>query len=206
MGATGTLVLRLSCHRAAVSLLLLLCCPGFVSAPQAGTGTPDPRCRNASTASDILSTGSVNLLRFGAHADSATDDSDILRAAISCHTLVFIPSATLWPPKAQPSYLINDTIVLADSDPCPQCASVGQTVLLHGVGQGATPASVLRTHSPYPLVQIGNFNWKYSDGATVTLRDLSIEAVRVGVLVVATSDVHLTRVTIKVRRLPEFSI
>jgi hypothetical protein len=191
----------------ALLLLLLLArsCSAPTSAAMAAAstgGSADPRCRNATTAAaDILSTGAVNLLRFGAAADSSTDDAATLRSAISCHNRVFIPAATHWPvapAKGTPAYLINSTVVLADSDPCPHCPqSVGQVVQLRGVGQHATPATVLRTHGPSPVIQIGDWRWKYSTGAKVTLQDLAIDAVRVGVLVVATSDVHLTRVTVK---------
>ena len=69
---------------------------------------------------------------------------------------------------------------------------------LHGVGQHGTPSSVLCTHSVAPVIQIGDPSWKYSDGAKVVLADLSVQAVRVGVLVVSTSSVHLTRVAISV--------
>ena len=183
--------------------LLVLVLASVCSAPVAPATGADPRCRNATTLADILSTGDVNLLRFGAFADGATDDAATLRSAIGCHNRVFIPAATNWPvapAKGTPAYIINSTVVLADSDPCPQCpSSVGQVVQLRGVGQHATPASVLRTHGPSPIIQVGDWEWKYSTGAKVTLQDLAIDAVRVGVLVVATSDVHLVRVSITVK-------
>ena len=181
--------------------VLILMLVSVCSAPKAAPAT-DPRCQNATTIADILSTGEVNLLRFGAFGDGVTDDDDTLRSAIGCHNRVFIPAATHWPTapaKGTPAYLINSTVVLADSDPCPRCPrSVGQVVQLRGVGQHATPASVLRTHKPSPVIQVGDWEWKYSTGAKVTLQDLAIDAVRVGVLIVATSDVHLVRVSIKV--------
>ena len=65
-----------------------------------------------------------------------------------------------------------------------------QVAELHGVGQHGTPSSVLCTHSVAPVIQIGDPSWKYSDGAKVVLADLSVQAVRVGVLVVSTSSVH----------------
>lgn len=181
-------------------LMPVLMLASVCSAPAANASVA--RCQNASTVADILSTGDVNLLRFGAFADGATDDAATLRSAIGCHNRVFIPAATHWPvapAKGTPAYLINSTVVLADSDPCPQCPhSVGQIVQLRGVGQHATPASVLRTHGSSPVIQVGDWEWKYSTGAKVALQDLAIDAVRVGVLVVATSDVHLVRVTITV--------
>lgn len=182
--------------------VLVLMLASVCSVPEAAPAAGDPRCQNASTIADILSTGEVNLLRFGAFADGVTDDDDTLLSAIGCHNRVFIPAATHWPvapAKGPPAYLVNSTVVLADSDPCPRCPrSVGQVVQLRGVGQHATPASVLRTHSSSPVIQIGDWGWKYSTGAKVTLQDLAIDAVRVGVLIVATSDVHLVRVSITV--------
>eukprot|EP01043_Picozoa_sp_COSAG02_P006413 COSAG02_NODE_182_length_30594_cov_23.562912_8_plen_426_part_00 len=182
--------------------VLVLMLASVCSVPEAAPAAGDPRCQNASTIADILSTGEVNLLRFGAFADGVTDDDDTLLSAIGCHNRVFIPAATHWPvapAKGPPAYLVNSTVVLADSDPCPRCPrSVGQVVQLRGVGQHATPASVLRTHSPSPVIQVGDWGWKYSTGAKVTLQDLAIDAVRVGVLIVATSDVHLVRVSITV--------
>lgn len=158
----------------------------------------DPRCSNASVAADVQATGALNLLRFGAHGDSITDDAAILRAAIGCHNRVFVPSVDKYPPKGQPSYLINSTIVIADADRCSQCASVGQNVQIRGVGSGKHPSSVLRTNSREPVLQIGDWSWIHSDGSEVRVEDLEIAAVRVGVYVVATSNVHLTRVAISV--------
>ena len=119
-------------------------------------------------------------------------------AAISCHNRVFIPSVERFPPHGQPGYLINSTIVLADGDTCPRCASIGQNVMVRGVGRGKHPSTVLRTESRTPLLQIGDWNWRTSDGADVTVQDLAIEALTVGVLVVATSSVTLRRVDVRV--------
>ena len=70
--------------------------------------------------------------------------------------------------------------------------------MLRGVGRGKHPSTVLRTQSRTPLLQIGDWNWRSSDGADITIQDLSIEGVTVGVLVVATSSVVLRRVDIRV--------
>jgi hypothetical protein len=147
------------------------------------------RCASNRTVADIQSTGSVNLLHFGAVADGLSDDANLTREAISCSNRVFVPVG---------SFLINSTIVLADEDRCPGCASIGQNVELHGVGAGKHPSSTLMTHSREPVIQLGDFSWKFSDGASVTLQDLSISAVRVGVLVVGTSGAHLTRIMVRV--------
>ena len=212
MSQLGDLDCRGSCskYRANASALLsaqVVVCPPLsdIAKPSAKSDDDqsvsrlggDPRCSNASVA-DIQATGALNLLRFGAHGDSVTDDAAILRAAIGCHNRVFVPSVDKYPPKGQPSYLINSTIVIADADRCSQCASVGQNVQIRGVGSGKHPSSVLRTNSREPVLQIGDWSWIHSDGSEVRVEDLEIAAVRVGVYVVATSNVHLTRVAISV--------
>ena len=62
---------------------------GIVSSSQPST---DPRCTNFTTQADFGRTGSVNLLRYGAHGDSVTDDAANLRSAIGCHNRIFVPS------------------------------------------------------------------------------------------------------------------
>jgi hypothetical protein len=168
---------------------------GYVRGKSVGEcSRADPRCKNETTAYDIVATGSVNLLHYGCFGDSSHDDAAALRSAIGCSNRVFLPS----PPwssipsstsGAKPGYLIN----------CPGFGWIGQTVEVHGVGQHGSPRSQLLTHSRQPVFQIGDPSWKYSDGAKVSIRDLAITAVRVGVLVTSTSDVHLTRVAITVK-------
>eukprot|EP01051_Picozoa_sp_SAG22_P007700 SAG22_NODE_551_length_9178_cov_3.565371_2_plen_939_part_00 len=168
-------------------------------------GPRDPRCLNESVAADIASTGFLNLWRFaGSHGDTVQDDAATLRSAIGCSNRVFLPSppwSAMRAPDAHPGYLINSTIVLADQDRCPGCPGnslVSQVAEIAGIGRHGAPSTQLLTRSLQPVFQVGDPGWKYSDGAKVILQDIDIRAVRVGVLVTTTSDVHLTRVAITV--------
>ena len=75
---------------------------------------------------------------------------------------------------------------------------MSQVAEIAGIGQHGAPSTELLTQSLEPVFQVGDPSWRYSDGAKVILRDLAIQAVRVGVLVTTTSDVHFTRVAITV--------
>jgi len=119
------------------------------------------------------------------------DQAPAIRQAISCfHAVSFGPG----------EFLVNTTIVLADDDPA-RDVSIGQFVRLRGVSAQKTPHTKLysRNASSFggAVLQLGDWNGKYSSGAEYVVESMGIVGVYTGVRIVSTGSVTFTNVQVQ---------
>lgn len=167
---------------------------------------PEPQSSCAAQLADpsgpIALTGSLPVHTFGVIPGNSSargyveqfDQAPGIRQAISCFSAVsFGPG----------DFLVNTTIVLADEDPA-RDVQIGQFVRLRGVSAQKPPRTKLYSDNASSfggaVLQLGDWDAKYSSGATYAVESMQIEGVFVGVRIVATNSVSFSRVLVQARQ------